>query len=383
MRILTSSLTYPLPNGATVSIDASIDGLIEKGDEVIIIGPRYKMLRHRPEHYQAPFSSMSKAVGRLVGKQERTFELTAFFYIKELAKEFKPDIYWLHSLAWPPNAFELHMLKSNKPKVLSYHTLVEEYGEMYGGKIGLDLMRRRSKKVANKMDAVIVPGNFIKERLIGYGVKKPIYIIPTGIAKVDNYLAKADLCGKFNIPKKAKIMLYVGRICKEKNIEALLGALKEIKDKEKDIFLLLVGPGEIEKFKKIAAKKKVANRVVFTGPFSSEETQKIYGGADVFVFPSKKTETQCLAVAEAMMAEVPVIALCRQSQSWVYPRDLFISVKSELDFPEAIPETLKNSEKNRKMVKNAKKFVLEKFSRERMIERQRKLFLNLCNKPRS
>jgi 1,2-diacylglycerol 3-alpha-glucosyltransferase len=376
MKILISSLTYPLPNGVTVSIDASVDGLIAEGYKVLIVAPRYKTIKHRPEHCQVPSSSVARAIGSLIGKEERTFGITAFYYIDKISKEFKPDIYWLHTLTWAPNAFELHMLKSEKPKVLSYHTLVEEYGRMYGGKIGADLMRRRSKSVANRMDAVIVPSKVIEQKLRKYGVVKPIYVIPTGINIVKDYFTKEELYKRFSISPNSKILLFVGRVCKEKNIETLLKIMKKIKNKDSNIFLLIVGPGDIEKFSALAQKMNVADKIIFTGALSTEKTQKIYGGSDVFVFPSK-TETQGLVIGEAMMAGIPVVAFESQIQPEIYPKSLSVVVKNESQFSFAVLNILKNCRKRDKMVKKAKKFVLENFSREAMTKKQKELFTKL------
>ena len=376
MKILISSLTYPLRNGVTVSIDATVDGLLAKGDKVLVIAPRYEKTKHRPEHRPVPSSFVVKALGSLIGKEEKTFGITARYRIEKIAKDFNPDIYWLHTLTWGPNAFELHMFRSDKPKVLTYHTLVEEYGRMYAGKIGAALMRKRSKSVCNKMDVIITPSSVIKEKLRKYGVIKPIYPIPTGIDIVKKYFTKKELCKRFNIPLESKILLYVGRICREKNIESLLKVMKKIKKEDNNIFLLIVGPGDIEKFSNMAKEMNIANRVIFTGPLPAKETHKIYGGSDVFTFPST-SETQGLVIGEAMMGKTPVVAFESQIQPEIYPRNLALVVKNQLEFSNAVLNILKNHEKREKMTKNAKKFVLENFSREAMTRKQRELFLKV------
>jgi len=376
MKILISSLTYPLRNGVTVSIDATVDGLLAKGDKVLVVAPRYKKTKHRPEHRPVPSSTVVKALGSLIGKEEKTFGITARYHINKIIKEFDPDIFWLHTLNFMPNAFELTMLKSDKPKVLTYHTLVEEYGRMYAGEVGAALMRRRSKSVCNKMDVIITPSAVIKEKLRKYGVVKPIYPISTGINIVKKYFTKEELCKKFNIPSGSKILLYVGRICKEKNMESLLKVMKKIKKQNSDIFLLIVGPGDIEKFSAMTKEMNIADRVIFTGPLPAEETHKIYGGSDVFTFPST-SETQGLVIGEAMMAGTPVVAFESQIQPEIYPRNLALVVKNQLEFLNAVLNILKNHEKREKMTKNAKKFVLDNFSREAMTRKQRELFLKV------
>lgn len=379
MKILICSLTYPLLNGVTVSINATVDGLLKKGDQALVVSPRYGKGRHRPEHRPVPSSYIAKTLGSLIGKDERTFGVTAFFHIKKIIGEFNPDIFWLHTLTWAPNAFELNMLRSPKPKVLTYHTLVEEYGRVYGGEIGANLMKRRSKSLANKMDAIITPSKIIKKKLISYDVTKPIYPIPTGIESVKKYFTKKELHQEFNIPPNAKILLCVGRICKEKNIGALLKIMKEINKRDKNIFLILIGPGEPDEFKKIAKDLKISDKVIFTGPLPKEKVQKSYGGADVFVFPSK-TETQGLVVGEAMMAKTPVVALNSQIIPDVYPKKTLFVANNQKEFVNTLFEILKNKKKREKVTKEAKKFIEENFSMEAMTKKQRELFSKLHEK---
>jgi 1,2-diacylglycerol 3-alpha-glucosyltransferase len=379
MKILISSLTYSLPNGVTVSIDSTIDGLINKGHEVIVISPRYKKTNHRPEHYQVSFSLAVKTIGSLIGKDERTFSLTSFREIDKIALKFKPDLYWLHTVSWAANAFEKYMLKSDKIKILHYHTLVEEYGRLYGKKWGADLMRQRSKIISNKVDAVITPSNVIKEKLNQYGVKKPIHVIPTGIAQTKNYFSKKQLCQKFNLDLNSKILLYVGRVCKEKNIESLFKLMKGIKKKQDNVFLIIIGPGEIDKFKETAQTMKVLDKVIFAGSFPLEETRRMYQASDVFVFASK-TETQGLVIGEAMMAETAVVALDSSIQPEIYPEQTAIVVRNEANFPEAVLNILEDSGKREKMIKKAKDFVMKNFSQEATTEKQIKLFSSLYKK---
>ncbi len=377
MKILIGSLTYSLPNGVTAAIDSSVNGLIKQGHDTLIITPRYKKTEHRPEHRQVAFSLLARTAGFLVGKKERTFGLTASFHIKKIAKEFDPDIYWLHTVFLMPSAFEKYMLKSNMPKVLHYHTLVEEYGRIYGGELGAKLMRKRSKEIANKVEAIIVPSKVIEKKLRRYGVVKPIHVIPTGIGNSHDCWSKEKLRERFGFPANSKILLYVGRVCKEKNVEALLKMMREITETRNDVFLLIVGPGEISSFKKQVGEMKIANKVIFTGPLSKQETQKIYGGCDIFVFASK-TETQGLVIGEAMMAEIPVVALDSEIQPDVYPKDISVVVKNEADFSTAVLSMLDNNKKREEVTKKAKEFVLKNFSEKAMTKKQEELFLRLC-----
>jgi 1,2-diacylglycerol 3-alpha-glucosyltransferase len=372
MKILASSLTYPLPNGVTVSLNTAVDGFIDRNHELLVVGPKYQKEPFRPEHRIVSSSMITRGIGILIGKEERTFGIKAHREIENIAKEFNPDVYWLHSLTWSRNAFEDLMLKSKKPSVIFYHTLVEEYGRIYAGRIGAYTMRERSKKACNQADAIMTPSSFMKEKLKSYGVTKPIHIIPTGIDFNETCFTRKQLSEKFKIPLDSKILLYVGRVSKEKNLDVLIDAMQEIKESKLKAVLLVVGPGDIKEMQK----KTKSNNIVFTGGLPKSETVKMYGASDAFVF-SSKSETQGLVIGEAMFAGTPVIALDSPIQKEVYPESVAVVVRNEKDFPEAIIETLKNKQKTKLMSVRAKKFVKKNFSKKSMIDKQIKVFQEL------
>jgi glycosyltransferase involved in cell wall biosynthesis len=91
------------------------------------------------------------------------------------------------------------------------------------------------------------------------------------------------------------VFLYVGRVSKEKNLEAFLAAdLPGLK--------VVVGTGP-----HLPALERRFADVVFTGAKSGEELAAHYASADVFVFPSR-TDTFGLVMLEAMAAGVPIAA---------------------------------------------------------------------------
>ena len=91
------------------------------------------------------------------------------------------------------------------------------------------------------------------------------------------------------------VFLYVGRVSKEKNIEAFLEA--DVPGKK-----VVVGGGP-----HLPALKSRFPDVTFTGPKTGEDLASAYASADVFVFPSR-TDTFGLVLLEAMASGVPVAA---------------------------------------------------------------------------
>ena len=308
-------------------------------------------------------------------KKERLFSVTSAGEIEKIVEDFQPDAYWLHSLTWTPNAFEKAMIKSGRPKVLTYHTLVEDYGRAYAGEIGAWRMRTRSRAVASAMDAVIVPSQVIAKRLSLYGVRKDVDVIPTGIKIPKTAYTKKELAERFHFPADSTVLLYVGRISREKNITKLIQLTQPLLQKNRAI-LLLVGPGDLIEVKHQAKKWAVGLQVICTGPLPKEDAQKIYGASDAFVFTSQ-TETQGLVIGEAMSAGLPVVALTSPIQPEIYPDEVAVVVRDRHQFANSIRSILDDDKRRLLMTTVAKKFVEENFSISGMISKQITLFERL------
>lgn len=377
IRILACSLEYPLPNGVTVSLNTSITELKRKGVKVAIISPDYNFGKVRRGHYPLQPSFIVKNIGMIAGRKANTFgvglSLLAYPKIKEIIKRFDPDIYWLNTIAWTINPFEIAMLETDKPKVITYHTLLEDYGKIYAGEAGAAAMKLKSELICNQVDAIIVPNKMIQERLYSYGIHKPIHIIPTGISFAKKSFSKDEVRRRFKIPQKSKILLYVGRVSKEKNIEFLFDAFREIQEIV-DSKLLIIGMGEIEQYSEKARNKGILKNTVFAGEVAKKDIEKIYGACDVFVF-SSQTETQGLVIGEAMASGLPVVVLNSHISNEVCPVGTAIVANNKKEFVKGVLDVLNND--NSIMINKAENFVHKNFSKEKMVEEQFEIFNNL------
>ena len=124
--------------------------------------------------------------------------------------------------------------------------------------------------------------------------------------------SRRDLRCKFGFQDTDIVIIYVGRLCKEKGTKELIEAFNAIE--QKNIKLLIVGSfyfgadlkGDFEKqLHKLVEKKK--NQIVFTGFVSNSDIGKYYHCADIAVLPSTWNEPAGLTMIEAMAAGLPVI----------------------------------------------------------------------------
>lgn len=376
MKLLLGSLTYPLANGVTNSINVTTDGLRAEGHDVRIVAPDYDTDRARPEHYPVPSSRISELASRQFGNGERFFSVRAIGEIQKLLQEFDPDIFWLHTVTWAPNIFEVMMQRTKKTKVLTYHTLVDYYAKIYAGKIGEQHMIGRSRDVAGLMDGVIAPSNFVRTKLENWGVRRPIAVIPTGIEPTKSGYTPKQLRVRYKIPHNHAVLLSVGRIVREKNIGALLRMLQHVTQVNKNVTLLLVGPGNIEDCHREARSLGIERHIVTTDQVPPAEARKMYWAADVFVFASQ-TETQGLVFGEAMSAGLPIAALDSPIRPEFYPESVAAVSKTEKVLGEHVVRLLGNRQQRQELTNAGRLFFQAELSAAAMTKKQLAFFKQL------
>lgn len=207
----------------------------------------------------------------------------------------------------------------NIPVVITYHTMYEDYTH-YINRFDIEEVDKVSKKVVSSFSriisdnaqAVISPSEKTKETLLNYGVKTPIYIIPTGLnfekfnpKHIDPDEVKA-IRARYGIQEDDKVITYVGRIAKEKSIDIPIKGFRYIEDPK--IKLMIVGGGpQLDELKQLAASYHLEDKIIFTDKKMPEEVPAYYACADCFVSASL-TETQGMTYIEALACGLPVFA---------------------------------------------------------------------------
>jgi glycosyltransferase involved in cell wall biosynthesis len=109
--------------------------------------------------------------------------------------------------------------------------------------------------------------------------------------------------------EEAELLLYVGRLSEEKDLDFLLRAFARVAAERPQARLLLVGRGLSERgLRRVARKLDLGERVIFNGPVRHGEIPHYVAAADLFVFASQ-VDTQGLVLIEAMAAGTPVVAV--------------------------------------------------------------------------
>jgi len=194
----------------------------------------------------------------------------------------------------------------NLPLHGTYHTAFPEYARFLTGDKSVEaVVEQYMIWFYNQCDVVFTPSLAVGDDLKRMGIKQDkIVVYPRGIDthRFNPLMRNGYLKKKYDLENGLKI-LYVGRISKEKNIDILAKAFKELSYHFKDVHLVLVGDGP---FKSELEKELEGTQTLFTGHLHGDALSAVYASCDLFVFPST-TDTFGNVVLEAQASGLPVV----------------------------------------------------------------------------
>jgi glycosyltransferase involved in cell wall biosynthesis len=189
------------------------------------------------------------------------------------------------------------------------------------------------------------------------------FLLPTGIdpkmfrhSKEAGVHFREKLEDLFPQIKGKRLLLFAGRVVKEKNLGFLFDILLYILAKHPDAVLLIAGDGPDQDYYKTKANNaRLTESCVFTGYMERKDLALTYAISDVFVFPSM-TDTQGLVPLEAMLSGTPVVAIGALGTLMVMGGDNggFMVKNDKEEFAARVLELLGNPELHRKKSLEAK-----------------------------
>ncbi len=209
----------------------------------------------------------------------------------------------------------------NIPLVHTLHTMYEDNIETFTKghfeKTSRKLLEEFTNIFCDKTcNELIVPTSKVYSLLKDqYGFTRNIHIIPSGIEVERFYRENLDkklieqIKKEHGIKKSDRVLIYLGRIGPEKSIDFLVKAMPKLIKQNKNIKLLIVGPGPAENdLKKLAKKLEVEKNVIFTGGVHWEDVPYYYACAEIMVNASTY-ETQGLTMVEGMATSLAPVCI--------------------------------------------------------------------------
>ena len=311
MKILITSDWYtPAVNGVVTSVKNLKRELERRGHEVRVLTLSQNLRSWSADGVTAVGSINA---GRIYpGARLRT--ALAGRWVRELV-EWGPDV--VHSQCEFSTFFLARRIAEelNVPLVHTYHTVYEDYTHYFSPSVrwGRCVVAALSRWVGRQADCMIAPTGKVRRLLQEYNVRCPVFVAPTGIdlrhfRQGGDPMRRAVLRASLGIPADGTVLVSVGRLAEEKNLQELLRLRASLG--HCPVTLLLVGDGPYRpQLEQLAGELGLASpEVIFAGMVPPEEVPDWYWLGDLFVSASS-SETQGLTYIEALAAGVP--ALCR------------------------------------------------------------------------
>lgn len=157
------------------------------------------------------------------------------------------------------------------------------------------------KKGMQEADIVIAVSNFTKNKIIEH-----YEINPDKIVVVHNAVEFKDT-PNFEISKRDKVVLFLGRITLQKGPEYFLYAAKKVIEKDPSVKFIVAGSGDMEAFIiEKAAELGINRNVLFAGFLQGNDVDKAYKMADLYVMPSV-SEPFGITALESIRNGTPVL----------------------------------------------------------------------------
>lgn len=187
------------------------------------------------------------------------------------------------------------------------------------------------------MGPVVVPSEAYRKKVREMGVPdNRIFKLPRGVDFANFHPEKArnGAWRDLGLPQSGLKLLYVGRVSREKNLDALADAFPGLAQKVPGISLTIVGAGPY--LENLKARFAGRGDVHFTGVVHGEPLAGLFASADIFVFPSL-TDTFGNSVVEALASGVPCITSDEGG-----PREIIVEGECGLVFAHAVPGDLES-----------------------------------------
>ena len=378
--LLISDVYFPRVNGVSTSIRTFTEQLQKLGHTVHLIAPDYGV-----ETTDEAWITRVPARKIFFDPEDYLMKYGEVLRLLPALKYEKFDVIHIHT----PFVAHYAGLKLGKllqiPVVETYHTFFEDYLHHYLPWIpkfaARGLARLISKNQCNQVDAIVAPSQPMLDVLRTYGISIKAEVIATGLQETSFSVADGEVFReKQGIAQNRPMLLYVGRVAFEKNIDFLIRVTRLLAKDMPRVLLVITGEGPAEHSLRALVKTLgIENNVQFIGYLDrNTELNACYKAADIFVFASK-SETQGLVLLEAMAQATPVVAIAELGTAsiLVEGQGAMIAVEDEAQFAHKVQALLANPVHCEHLGERAREYAHSKWSAAKQAERMLAFYLAL------
>ena len=293
----------PEINGVALSLLQLCKGLQKQGHKILLIRPEQKQ---SCQDFSPNKECLVKAQS-IPKYSSLQFGWPQFLKVSSALDAFAPNV--VHIVTEGP--LGLSALQAAKVKGIpvssGFHSPFQEFSRFFDLAFLVKPIQRYLRWFHNNTQMTCIPSKDTECILRQFGVSCPLVVVGRGvdIAYFSPEHYSDALRQKWGVNSDTKVLLYVGRLSPEKEIDVVVNAYLAMKQTAKhNIKLVIVGDGPERSRLEMLCQ---GNDVVFTGVLTGLNLAQAYASANVFVFASQ-VETFGNVVLEAMASGLPIIA---------------------------------------------------------------------------
>jgi 1,2-diacylglycerol 3-alpha-glucosyltransferase len=169
---------------------------------------------------------------------------------------------------------------------------------------------RSIRRVMNRADLVSTPSQFGVRMLLNHRVKRPVKAVSCGVDRTRfkplEGVNRNQMLEDHGLDPDRFILLYIGRIDEDKELEQAIEAMKYLKNSP--VLLAIAGHGHARRtLQQRVREEGMTEFVQFPGFIPSAKLVLLLNSVDAFIMPSD-IELLSIATLEAMACGLPVIA---------------------------------------------------------------------------
>ena len=300
MRIGIVSETYPPEiNGVALTVHSLAAGLASRGHSVDLIRPR----QAQPHHDEPGIDVLHVRGCALPRYPGLRFGLPAARALRRHWSQQRPDAIYVATegpLGWSAVRAARRL---GIPRVSGFHTRFDRYADHYGIGLLTPLVRGYLRQFHLRGSATLVPTDALAQELHAMGISNARLLRRAVDTQLYHPRHRDDeLRAAWGVDAATPVVLYVGRLAPEKNLELAVQAFRAIQQRVPQARYVWVGDGPAR-----ATLEAAHPDFIFAGVQRGVALARHYASADLFLFPSL-SETFGNVIIEAMAAGLPVVA---------------------------------------------------------------------------
>ncbi len=296
MRIALFTETFlPKVDGIVTRLRHTVEHLQRNGDKVLVVCPEGGLT----EYKGAQICGLSAMPLPLYPELKLAFPRPT---IRGVLQDFQPDIIHVVNPAFLGISGIYYAKSLNLPLVASYHTHLPQYLQHYGLGALEGFLWELLKGIHNQAQLNLCTSTAMVKELVNHDIEN-VDLWQRGVdtEMFQPHLASTKMRSRLSQGHpEDPLLLYVGRVSAEKEIDRIKPVLESIPNAR----LAIVGDGPN---REALESHFEGTQTHFVGYLQGLELASAFASADAFVFPSR-TETLGLVLLEAMAAGCPVVA---------------------------------------------------------------------------